>query len=104
MTIVAQGGVNDAALFCGNQEMGGDLGDLLLLVFDFAVHYGLGQPQSWPASTPVRALIEQTLERWHTENAQLQTLAINAALPTSTTSPSWLPSRPSIEAHNDPSH
>lgn len=104
MTIVAQGGVNDAALFCGNQEMGGDLGDLLLLVFDFAVHYGLGTTQSWPASPEVRALIEQTLERWHAENAQLRTLAEHVAMPIPTTIPSWVPAQPTTEVHNDPTH
>lgn len=55
-----------------HDRMGRGLSDLLLMLFDMGVHYGLGQPWETPAAPSAAALAETIKARWHSEMSAMR--------------------------------
>lgn len=55
-----------------HDRAGRGLADLLLMLFDMGVHYGLGQPWEAPLDSSAAALAETIKARWHSEMSALR--------------------------------
>lgn len=86
-------------IFCG--PIAGDLGDLLLTVFDAGVSYGMGYPAEPPQSPAIASLLETVRARWHAETRAHRSEEESPILIDEV--PGWLLSLPRTEAEHDES-